>query len=47
VSLGDHVELDARAELICVVSSCPYDLRVNDWEINAPGGPTEFVIRLL
>ena len=44
---GAYVELEARADLICVVSSCPYDLKVNDWEINAPGGPTELVIELL
>ncbi len=44
---GAYVELEACAELICVVSSCPYDLEVNDWQINAPGGPTELVIELL
>ena len=44
---GGYVELEARADLICVVSSCPYDLGARDgWEINAPGGPTEIVIEL-
>ena len=44
---GGYVELEARADLICVVSSCPYDLGDRDgWQINAPGGPTEIVIEL-
>ncbi len=44
---GGYVELEARADLICVVSSCPYDLGNRDgWEINALGGPTEIVIEL-
>ncbi len=41
-----YVELLARADLICVVSSCPYDLTVNDWTINAPSGPTELVLEV-
>ena len=41
-----YVELVARADLICVVSSCPFDLAVEGWTINAPGGPTELVVEL-
>jgi hypothetical protein len=43
---GGFVELRARADLICVVSSCPFDLPIPDWTINAPGGPTELVVEL-
>ncbi len=43
---GGYVELEARADVICVVSSCPFDLEREDWTINAPGGPTELVVEL-
>ena len=42
-----YVVLEARMDLICVVSSCPYDLEGPGWAINAPGGPTEIVVELL
>lgn len=41
-----YVELLARADLICVVSSCPYDLTITDWTINAPSGPTELILEV-
>ena len=41
---GAYVELEALMDLICVVSSCPFDLPLDDWQINAPSGPTELVI---
>jgi hypothetical protein len=31
-------------DLICVVSSCPFDLAVEGWTINAPGGPSELLV---
>ena len=37
---GAYVELEALIDLICVVSSCPFDLGIEGWTINAPGGPT-------
>jgi uncharacterized protein YcgI (DUF1989 family) len=46
VPAGAYVELEARMDLICVVSSCPFDLAIEGWTINAPGGPTELVVEL-
>ena len=43
---GAYVELEALMDLICVVSSCPFDLPVEGWTINASGGPTELVLDL-
>jgi hypothetical protein len=43
---GAHVELAARMDLVCVVSSCPFDLAIPGWTINAPGGPTELVVEV-
>jgi hypothetical protein len=28
------------------VSSCPFDLQIPGWTINAPGGPTELVVEV-
>ncbi len=47
VEPGGYVVLKARMDLICAVSSCPYDLDGPGWAINAPGGPTEIVVELL
>ena len=44
---GGYVVLEARMDLVCAVSSCPYDLTGHGWVINAPGGPTELVVELL
>ena len=46
VKPGAHVTLNARMALFCVVSSCPFDLDLSDWTINAPGGPTELLVEL-
>ena len=43
---GAFVELEARMDLICAVSSCPFDLALEDWTINAPGGPTELIVEV-
>jgi len=43
---GGYVELRARMDLICAVSSCPFDLPIPGWTINAPGGPTELVVEV-
>ncbi len=47
VEPGGYVLLEARMDLICAVSSCPYDLDGPGWAINAPSGPTEIVVELL
>ena len=47
VGPGDYVELKASMDLICVVSSCPFDVKLPDWEINASTGPTELVVEVL
>lgn len=46
VPAGAYVELRARRDLICVVSSCPYDLDLPGWGINAPGGPTDLILEI-
>lgn len=46
VPAGAYVELAARLELICVVSSCPFDLPIPDWTINAPEGPTPLTVEI-
>jgi hypothetical protein len=43
---GGYVELAARMDVICVISSCPFDLPIPGWTINAPGGPTELVVEV-
>jgi uncharacterized protein len=43
---GAYVMLKARMDLICVVSSCPFDLPIEDWTINAKGGPTELLVEV-
>jgi uncharacterized protein YcgI (DUF1989 family) len=43
---GAHVELEALMDLICVVSSCPFDLNVDGWTINAGAGPTELAVEV-
>ena len=44
VPARSFVQLEALMELICVVSSCPFDLPVDGWRINATGGPTELAV---
>ncbi|MEZ5775650.1 MAG: urea carboxylase-associated family protein [Hyphomicrobiaceae bacterium] len=38
---GAYVEIEALMDLVCVVSSCPFDLPVEGWTINAGAGPSE------
>ena len=44
VEPGAFVELKALIDLICVVSSCPFDLKAEGWTINAGDGPTELEV---
>ena len=46
VPAGAFVELQARLDLICVVSSCPFDPRLAGWTINAETGSTELVVEV-
>jgi uncharacterized protein len=46
VKPGAYVELEAKADLICAVSSCPFDVNGNDWAINSDIGPTELVVEV-
>jgi len=46
VAPGGYVEMEALMDLICVVSSCPFDLTVDGWTINADAGPTELVVKV-
>lgn len=41
VKPGAFVTVKALIDLVCVVSSCPFDLKVDGWEINDKGGPSE------
>jgi uncharacterized protein YcgI (DUF1989 family) len=43
---GAFVELEALMDLICVVSSCPFDLAIDGWTINAGQGPTELEVEV-
>jgi uncharacterized protein YcgI (DUF1989 family) len=43
---GAEVELEALMDLICVVSSCPFDLDVDGWEINAGAEITELTVEV-
>ena len=43
---GAFVELEALMDLICVISSCPFDLPIDGWTINAGQGPTELVVEV-
>ncbi len=46
VAPGAFVEIEALMDLICIVSSCPFDLPVDGWTINAKGGPSELVLEI-
>ncbi len=41
---GAYVVVEALVDLICVVSSCPFDLAIDWWPINSPSGPTELLL---
>ncbi len=43
---GAYVELQALMDLICIVSSCPFDLNREGWTINAACGPTELLVEV-
>jgi len=41
---GGFVVLEALTDIVCGVSSCPYDLAGPGWAINSPDGPTEIIV---
>jgi uncharacterized protein YcgI (DUF1989 family) len=41
---GSYVEMQALMDVICVVSSCPFDLNLAGWTINSRAGPTEVLV---
>jgi uncharacterized protein YcgI (DUF1989 family) len=41
---GSYVEMQALMDVICVVSSCPFDLNLAGWTINSRAGPTELLV---
>jgi uncharacterized protein YcgI (DUF1989 family) len=47
VKAGAFVVLEALIDVICVVSSCPFDLAVEGWTINATQGPSELVVEVV
>lgn len=48
VKPGAFVVVEALMDLICVVSSCPFDLAVDGWTINdAKAGPSELVLEVI
>ena len=46
VKPGAFVVLEALIDTICVVSSCPFDLQVDGWTINAAAGPSELLVEV-
>ena len=46
VKPGAYVVLEALIDTICVVSSCPFDLKVDGWAINAAQGPSELLVEV-
>ncbi len=46
VKPGAFVVLEALIDVICVVSSCPFDLAVEGWTINAGQGPSELIVEV-
>ncbi|MDP6399040.1 MAG: urea carboxylase-associated family protein [Arenicellales bacterium] len=44
---GAYVELRAHMNLICVISSCPFDLAIPDWQINSESGVSELIVELI
>jgi uncharacterized protein YcgI (DUF1989 family) len=47
VKPGAYVVLEALIDAICVISSCPFDLAVAGWTINAPQGPSELIVEVI
>jgi uncharacterized protein YcgI (DUF1989 family) len=46
VAPGAFVQMEALMDLICVVSSCPFDLALDNWTINSAAGPSELLVEV-
>ena len=46
VKPNSYVVLEAIIDTICIVSSCPFDINPNGWEINANGVVTELEVEI-
>ena len=46
VPRGAQVTMEALMDLLCVVSSCPFDMKTQGWEINANDEVTELEIEV-
>jgi uncharacterized protein len=46
VKPGAFVVLEALIDVISIVSSCPFDLAVEGWTINAGQGPSELIVEV-
>ena len=46
VKPNSYVILEAIMDTICIVSSCPFDVNQNGWEINANGVVTELEVEI-
>lgn len=44
VKPGSYVMLEALIDTICIVSSCPFDISPEGWEINGSGNVTELEV---
>ena len=47
VQPNSYVRLRAAMDVFCVVSSCPYDLDLDDWPVTGPDGPSALVVEIL
>jgi uncharacterized protein YcgI (DUF1989 family) len=43
---GGYIKLEALLDLVCVVSSCPFDIKPPDWEVNRGGQVTELEVEV-
>jgi uncharacterized protein YcgI (DUF1989 family) len=46
VKPGSYVVLEALIDTICIISSCPFDISPEGWEINAGGNVTELEVEV-
>ena len=47
VKAGAYVVLESLIDTICIVSSCPFDVVCDDWEINRDSRPTELEVEIV
>jgi uncharacterized protein YcgI (DUF1989 family) len=47
VAPGAHVVLEAKTDVVCCVSACPFDLQTTDWIVNSEDGLGELRLDVL